>query len=463
MTEQQASLSSPPTLKEQLRLFAFNGRNQSERPHSFEPQMSKRERLAALLEGELDFHGTDSGYASHNLHAFAAKFPPQLPRAFIRGLTRPGQVVLDPMMGSGTTIVEAILEGRCGIGLDLDPLAVQLGQVKTTPLDMDAVRLAGLEVAARAYDLITNNVALVAQNLAQRFEQETRAFIDYWFLPNTQLELMALVLALEGVEGPPIKRFLQLTFSSVIVTKSGGVSRARDLAHSRPHRVEDKVPRNALEQFSTRFGKNLASLAEIRRIEAAGMVTNADTRSMPLADEVVDLIVTSPPYANAIDYMRAHKFSLVWLGASVNSLSEVRSQYIGSERVGDSLLGKTPLPDRAEEIIGSLAALDRKKADILRKYFVEMRMTLAEMVRVLRKDGAAIVVVGTSTMRGLDVQTHTCLADIGASLGFEVVGVVERNLDRNKRMMPARFGKQKGSNIEHRMHEEYVIGFYKGE
>ena len=72
-------------IKEQLQLFAsLTGK-------THKPQaLSKRQRLSALLAGDLNFHGEDSGYASDHVHAFAAKFPPQLPRAFIRGLTASG-------------------------------------------------------------------------------------------------------------------------------------------------------------------------------------------------------------------------------------------------------------------------------------------------------------------------------------------------------------------------------------
>ena len=95
------------SLKEQLRLFAFDITSTPPKDliAQVQDELSKRDRLMALLEGELNFHGESTGYASHDLHAFAAKFPPQLPRAFIRGLTAPGNVVLDPMMGSGTAIV----------------------------------------------------------------------------------------------------------------------------------------------------------------------------------------------------------------------------------------------------------------------------------------------------------------------------------------------------------------------
>jgi hypothetical protein len=453
-------IESRQTLKEQLRLFAFNG---SPTPSSnvltrVQQELSKRERLTALLEGELNFHGEDSGYASHDLHAFAAKFPPQLPRAFIRGLTNPGDVVLDPMMGSGTTVVEALLEGRQGIGLDIDPLALHLSRVKTTPLDIDRMRDAGYKAITQATALLSNG-KMIDQNLDQRFDERTKVFIDYWFLPNTQRELMALMLAIQDVSDTSARRFLELTFSSTIVTKSGGVSRARDLAHSRPHLDETKIPKHALEQFSLRLRKNLASIAQLKTNGTLAAPLAGDARAMPFSDGVIDLIVTSPPYANAIDYMRAHKFSLVWFGKSVVDLSKLRARYIGSERINCAQYAT--LPDRSETIIRQLAERDSSKAAILRKYFVEMKFVLTEMYRVLRNDSAAIVVVGTSMMRDIDVQTHYCLADTAAGLGFDVAGVVQRILDRNKRMMPARFGKKTDSMIEQRMHEEYVIGLLK--
>ena len=447
-------------VKEQLRLFAFNGSSQpsTDCMVHVRQELTKRERLSTLLEGELNFHGQNSGYASHDLHAFAAKFPPQLPRAFIRGLTEPDDVVLDPMMGSGTTVVEAFLEGRRGIGLDIDPLALRLARVKTIPADTDSLRQAGYKVISRANTLLSKKERL-DRELCKRFDAPTKEFIDYWFLPTTQRELMALVLAVQDVPDAEMRRFLELTFSSIIVTKSGGVSRARDLAHSRPHLDATKVPKAALDQFSLRLRKNLASIAQLKMNGTSAAPVAGDARLMPFADGVIDLIVTSPPYANAIDYMRAHKFSLVWLGENIKELSELRAGYIGSERVGHA--PDATLPDKSEATTRKLAGRDGSKAAILRKYFVEMKYVLTEMYRVLREDSPAIVVVGPSVMRGIDTQTHYCLADIAAEVGFEVVGVAQRILDRNKRMMPARFGRKSDSMIEQRMHEEYVIGLLK--
>src|SRR5262252_4092053 len=169
---EEGMLSTPsgvdalPT-NEQLQLFPSLN-DKTHKPHA----LSKRQRLRALLAGELNFHGVDSSYASHDVHAFAAKFPPQLPRAFIRGLTAPGDVVLDPMMGSGTTIVEALLEGRRGIGLDIDPLALRVSQVKTMPIKIDDLRDIDLKIIAQAQDLLSGDKI---ETLMQKFDSRTKA------------------------------------------------------------------------------------------------------------------------------------------------------------------------------------------------------------------------------------------------------------------------------------------------
>ena len=418
---------------------------------------SKLNTLRELLEGDLNFHEKDSTYASHNFHAFAAKFPPQLPKVFIQGLTDRGDTVLDPMMGSGTTIVEAFLAGRRAIGFDIDPLAVHLCRVKVTPLNVERLTALGEEILNGARWLFAAPTT-VAEELPRRFDPKTREFIDYWFLPDTQRELMALIMGIENVKDEAIRDFLELTFSSIIITKSGGVSIARDLAHTRPHRDETKVPQSALAAFEYRLKKNIAGIAELRDGEGTVELHSGDARALTLADESVDLVVTSPPYANAIDYMRAHKFSLVWFGSRIEELTRLRATYIGSERVADTNLAF--LTHRPETVIRQLARKDPRKAKVLRKYFTDMSNAISEMYRVLRPNTAAIIVVGTSTMRGINVETHLCLADIAAEIGFQVVGVANRQLDRNRRMMPARF-KKSASMIEQRIHEEHVIGLLK--
>ena len=92
-------------------------------------------KLKTMLESELNFHKIPNNSLLHNFHSFPAKFPPHLPQLFIKELTIPREVVLDPMMGSGTTILEAHALNRASKGYDIDPLAIMLTKVKTSHYD----------------------------------------------------------------------------------------------------------------------------------------------------------------------------------------------------------------------------------------------------------------------------------------------------------------------------------------
>jgi DNA modification methylase len=456
-------------------------------PIQFESAYSSSpEQIKNLLQENLDFHQHESGYATHQIHSFPAKFPPQLPRKFIENLTLPGEVVLDPMLGSGTTLLEAALTGRRGIGFDIDPLALLITKVKTSSLDADKAYSLGKEVIRRAAAAIAHNKHELENEILLRWEPESKAFIDMWFLQQTQLELYALIREIDRIYDERIKDFLRLVFSAIIITKSGGVSLALDLAHTRPHRAKivtskngaiifgeenagkdsprlrhtTKTLRTTLEEFEKRLRVNLKGLANAPVYDFTPRISMGNAQSIPLSDNSIDLIVTSPPYAsNAIDYMRAHKFTLVWLGYPIKQLTQKRNEYIGGESSVD--FNFEEMPEFTSKVISTIAQLDAKKGLTLHRYYSEMHRVLKEMFRLLKPGKTAIVVVGTSIMRGSDTETQNCLADIGKEIGFQIPEIGVRTLDRDKRMLPAGERLNLDSKIQQRMHHEYVIGFYK--
>lgn len=420
-------------------------------------RIDEDDHVDEVLSGDLGFHASDGGHPRHSIHAFAAKFPPQLPAWFIERLTEPGNTVFDPFLGSGTTVVEAMRLHRVGVGLDIDPLAVLMSRVKTFSLDASEVVRIGRSITFNATQALNDEQGL-QQKLQLRFsDKKDREFIDYWFLPKTALELEALIEQIETVEELLYRQYFLVVFSSIIVTKSGGVSMARDLAHSRPHRVMDKVPKSAIESLDKRLTKLLPALAEVYS-PYAPRIEQGDVRAVKLPDESVDLIVTSPPYANAIDYVRANKFSLVWMGRPLKELSILRSNYIGTE--SKKLYDWGVFPPSVIHILETLKGKDKDKAGLLARYYWDMLEAMKEMYRVLKPGKSAFIVVGTSTMRGIDVETPFSLAEIAKIVGFSLRGVVERSLDRDRRMMPARWG-NKETSIEERMHSEHVIGITK--
>lgn len=187
-------------------------------------------------------------------------------------------------------------------------------------------------------------------------------------------------------------------------------------------------------------------------------VVRGDARALPLDNDSVDLIVTSPPYAaNAIDYMRANKFSLMWLGHEPGRLTRLRREYIGAEIQETDLSFPS---ETAARVLTSLRDLDHRRAAVVAYYYRDLQAILGEMLRVLRVGRAAVLVVGTSTICGIDIQAPAVLAELAAAVGFHVVGVATRSIARNARLMPISQTSSRGG-IEARMHEEGVIGLIK--
>ncbi|MEI6436010.1 MAG: hypothetical protein WCP32_14275 [Bacteroidota bacterium] len=160
-----------------------------------------------------------------------------------------------------------------------------------------------------------------------------------------------------------------------------------------------------------------------------------NAKQISLLDNSVDLIVTSPPYANnAIDYMRAHKFSLIWFNQSIDQLKLTRKQYIGSETTIKEFI--KPLPDFTTSIINQLKPVTNSKGNALERYYSEMLQVISEMYRVLKNERACVIVVATSVLNGVDVQINKCFAELAEQVGFELIKIGKRKIHRDKRMLP---------------------------
>jgi len=421
-----------------------------------------------LIHDDLDFIEEERN-SFHNIHSFPAKFPPSIPRHFIEGLTKPGDIILDPMMGSGTTLFEALLLGRKSVGFDIDPLAQLICYVKSNSYDKDYLE--------STYQKIIKRFEQTDGVTSSNYDEKTEDFLNYWFTRKTKEDLKILISIINEIEDNKYRKFFQLIFSSIIITKSGGVSLALDLGHTRPHKAKrifkqdevdindfnyhrDKRIKDVKIEFSKKYKKSVNELIISIPKSIKPIVINSNAKYLPIKSNSIDLIVTSPPYANnAIDYMRAHKFSLVFMGNKINDLSSKKSEYIGNTSVTDQDF--LTLPDFTNFQIKSLNDRNNRKALSLLRYFSEMKIALSEMKRVLKVNQSCVIVIGDSTINGLRIPTSECVAEIGVDIGLNLVGLGERNIDRNKRMLPTSIKKNSESIIQQRMHTESIIAFTK--
>lgn len=389
------------------------------------------------------------------IHPFPARMAADVALAGLAALPA-GATMLDPMAGSGTTLRAAAQQGVRAFGFDTDPLAVLMAQVWAAPIDPDDLRRAALEAVMVARSLDDEGATLPWMDT----DEETTRFIAYWFAAPQQRDLRRLAWVLfpmRGVLGDALRVALSriiVTKSRIIVTKSGGASLSRDASHSRPHRVRDTNDYAVFDGF-VRSASEIAARLAVQPL-APATVRRGDARALSaIATGSIDAVVTSPPYLNAIDYLRGHRLALVWLGHTIPELRSIRAANIGSERV-------TARAKTAGNVCGlSDPAIEGEAGPRLRamveRYALDLTAVLAEAHRVLRPGGSATFVVGNSCVQGAFVRNDVLIIAAAERAGFALRSTAERELPPNRRYLPP--PTHTDSPLQKRMRTECVLMF----
>lgn len=386
-----------------------------------------------------------------NVHPFPARMAPELALNALSNL-RAGSVVLDQMTGSGTVARQAKELGLSAQGFDLDPLAVLISKVGTTRVDDDRIERESRRLIAQARSYASSGVRLPWID----GDEAAESFINFWFGERQRDDLRRIASLLANPVqidvSEDVADVLRIALSRIIVTKKQSASLAQDTSHSRPHRVVEETDYdvfNGFERSLRMVRKRVAS------IPGRGSVTisRGDARDLvEVADESVDAVMTSPPYLNAIDYMRGHKMSLIWLGHSYGELSKTRSTSIGVERRPDEDFGATNLQS-IKSAMGELSTLPTRYQGMIERYVIDLHKMIGETQRVLKPKATATFVMGNSCLRGVFVQNSEALVEAAKLVGFGKIVKWERDLPSSSRYLPTpEFGK-----LSKRMRKEVIL------
>ena len=393
----------------------------------------------------------------HPIHPFPARMAPSIIQRRLK--SGKSMCVVDPMAGSGTTIVAARLYGHRALGFDTDPLALLIAKASSSDINPGHLRRLAIHVledAQRRYRLLTTGTAY-----PKCADEETRAFIRFWFDEVNRRQLTALSASITSVHDTNDRAVLWCALSRMIITKEAGVSLAMDVSHSRPHKVYRMAPVKPFDKFLSAIDQILrASQFASEQSLPLAAVRRGDARKIPLRAGSADLVITSPPYLNAIDYLRGHKLSLVWLGYQVGNLRELRSTNIGSERFNPSS-GAAPYCQMAEKLVPNFEKLPTRSQSMLIQYFFDMDCVLAEIGRILKTSGQAVIVVGNSTIRGIFINNSKMLTRLAQANGLRLTSARRRELQENKRYLPPPGLKRSGAALRSRMNEEVILAFRK--
>jgi len=331
----------------------------------------------------------------HRLHPYLGKFVPQLVETFLRRSFVPGQRILDPFAGSGTTLVECSIYGAHSVGIDISAFNVLLGRVKTSTYNPVVVEhdlrdaLARLERFVESgspwKDAASASGSVASSYLRDWFDPRTLSELFFYrsLLPDYEsAELMAIVLS-RSARSARLTTHFGLDFPKRPQNEPYECAKHHRIC--RPAREASKFLRRYSLDTVTRV-KEYAHL----RSDADTTLLHADARSAELGLRC-DGLITSPPYPGRIDYHEQHRYAYELLG----------------------------LPDHSEAEIG--AATNGTSARALAAYVEGMAAVFGKARAQLRR-GALVVVVIDDARNLYD--------EILAAAGLEVEERLKRHVNR---------------------------------
>ncbi|WP_285960175.1 DNA methyltransferase [Pseudomonas tohonis] len=362
--------------------------------------------FAHLRNVDWSFTDDDTRFLGHDLHPYPAKFIPQLPGTLISLLSSRGELVFDPFGGSGTTALESIRLGRRAVSFDVNPVAALIGRVKTARVGVSATtELHLLHGALRAFvsSMPTDPIELI-----DKYERYAPTIVNRskWFPDSSYGELAHIRFRISQLVDVTAKDIAWLALSRTVLASSFQDSETRYKSVPRDIPVGEATKR-FIKEFESVM-RSVARNASATRYGVSRFITG-DVRNIPrdeLPDESIDLIVTSPPYGNAMDYHLYHRFRLLWLGHDPVAFGKLE--------------------------IGSHLKHQRESSGF-QSYFDDMISALGGISRVLKSGRYAVLVIGDSVYEGRTYDTARLLAAKAIELGFDASEVIERNLHKVKR------------------------------
>jgi hypothetical protein len=297
----------------------------------------------ALSWSERDLPERERTKHVHRLHPYLGKFIPQLVEELLSRYFQPGQHVLDPFAGSGTTLVQSLESGLDATGVDVAAFNCLLMEVKT-----------------RAYNpfVLEQELRAAHERIGEPSRDRPSSFVRRWYAPTAARELIGFRALIDDYEYADVLR--------VVLARAARSARRTthfDLDFPREPQLEpywcykhrrECRPVETAAQFLRRYTLDtLTRLKEFGRVRArarAAHVIHGDIREQEFARRF-DGVLTSPPYPGLIDYHEQHRYAYELLG-----LDDQRELEVGAAAAGTS---RAAIAAYADGIVAALSSCKR--------------------------------------------------------------------------------------------------------
>jgi len=381
----------------------------------FEYLSSSESVLKIMKDIDWSFQDNATGYLSHDIHPYPAKFIPQIPETIINKLSAPGELIWDPFGGCGTTALEAILNNRRCISTDINPLGEIIGKAKTTTLTIEHEN--DMIDFLNKIETINSNADNL-QSYIEKYQLELKNEIpeipnlNKWFAANAVIELSLIKHLINSqLAFDETNTIARASLSKIINKVSNQESETRYCAIDKEVEIGHTISA-FISDLKTNFGK-IKSLWNLLSYRTAGfytidVMTDIIGEDKPIKKNSVDLIVTSPPYPNAFDYHLYHRFRIFWIGGDPREM--------GKHEIGSHLR-------------------HQKEKTGFENFLKEMKLGVTNFYSALKPGRYAVLVLGDAIFKGELFHTAKEVGEMSKEIGFEVVGIIDRPLHDTKRSM----------------------------
>lgn len=406
-----------------------------------------------------DFQSENTKTFTHGFHTYPAMMIPQVAKKLIKEYGKKASLIFDPYCGTGTSLVESNIAGIEAIGSDLNPLARLLTKVKTTPIELQTLKLhlVDFDKFLFKYRFGFNGDSSV---IIPEFDR-----IDFWFSKDVKQKLAVIRKYVEEIENKDIKDFFLVALSQTIRDTSWTRNNEFKLYKMSPEQIKSFSP-DPYSRMEFVLGRNYKGMEDFLkhkkgtvRSTILDINTCNDIEPEIISKNQVDLIVTSPPYGDSSTTVAYGQFSALanqWLGFMENgrTLDKILMGGIKANEV------KKFSSKALNRDIKKIDSIDPKRVLDVVSFFNDYESSINNISKVVKPKGKVCYVVSNRTVRGVQISTHEITKDFFSENGFIHVDTFTRKIS-GKRMPRQNSPKGVTGQKTNLMNNEYIVVLQK--
>lgn len=405
-----------------------------------------------------DFRKDFTKYSNHGFHTYPAMMIPQVARRLIGAYGKNAKVLLDPFVGSGTALLEATLHNNFekAYGIDINPLALLISKVKTTPIDTKILWKEYHELMEKCLE------DKKEVNFSQKqIEKPNFPNIDFWFKPQVTTDLAIIRKNISEVKNKDVKNFFLVAFSETVRDVSNTRNREYKLYRMSPEMMKKHKP-DTISTFRQKLKENITNMTqyfeEYNKNCKVSILAEDSRNHTSIQNGEVDLIVTSPPYGDSrttVAYGQFSRLALQWLGYDQKKVLNIDKISLGGIPTKDLIhdLGSPTLKATLQRI----ADVDPIRARDVLSFYVDFDKCVQELHRVTKKRAFLCFVVGNRTVKGVQIPTDEIILELfQAKNHYKHHNTFIRNIP-HKRMPKLNSPTNISGNHGVTMNEEWIV------